>query len=830
MAETLHSLAIQIQGKIDANLGDSIDAVQGYIKKLDDSVNAIADSKIKTDPITSAFVKLSAESAKAAREIEELNHNTRLIDGFKAQREATESAAKKYDEAKEALEALENQQEDTNIPGYTNKLKRARKEIIEAEKAYNKEKKTLDVLDGKLKDAGVDTEDLSEEQRKLAEKMEGTTRRSEELERSLQRLTEVKYGIQKLRGQFKQLGSDLAGVGKTWAMMGGVAFGTLYALSSSLADAGDAVDGTAEKLKMSSDAFQQLNYAAKMSGVQDFEGIMVKLNTSLAEFAKNDEGAAKLAEYGMNAEQLAKLKPENALLLIADSLNKIKDPAARARAELDLFGESGAEMGAFLSEGSDGIKELCDEAKKLGIVIPEEVTKQAAAFNEARDKMTGAFDGLKNIIGAELMPSFTELFDEITQFFVDNQPTVREFAQKLGDGFKEALPVIKDLVAGAKDFIGKVIDIGGKIVDLVGGFENLGMIIAALPLLKPLLTMVSMGKTIFDIGKSLGLVNGLVSGFSKILGLLVAHPAIAIIALIAGGAYLIYKNWDWLKEKFGPLLEPIGNVILSLKDKALGIIDTMKTGFNTLVQKFADARENFANLKNSIVEKAEELKTKFISAVASIPDKIKNALAGLKDIIMEPFWGAQKLISEKVEGIKKFFVDIPDSIKNALAGLKDIITAPFKEAFTFITEKVDSLKGAFKSIKGAFSFEASDEDKAAAAQMPKGTGGRARGGLITHPMISTFAERGPEVAVPVGMADRGLGLANLDIAARALGVGGMRGGSTITIESNPVIQVSVNGGDPNEIRNVMLEVLRDYGAKMLPEWAAQIERLSYATG
>jgi hypothetical protein len=839
MAETLHSLAIQIQGKIDANFGDSINAVQGHIKKLGDGVKALADSKMKTDPITGAFVKLSAEAAKTAREIEELNRKTKLIDGFKAQREATENAARKYDEAREALEALENQQEDTNTPEYTNKLKRARKEVVEAEKAYNKEKKTLDALGGKLEDAGVNTEDLSEEQRKLAEEMEDAKKRSEELERSLQRLTEVKYGVQKLGGQFKQLGSDLAWVGKTWAAMGGVAFGAgvgLYALTSSVADAGDVIDETAAKLHMSSDAFQQLDYAAKMSGVKDFEGMMVKMNASIAKFAKDDKGAAKLAEYGLNAEQLAKLKPEDALLLIADSLNKIQDPAARARAELDLFGKSGAEMGVFLSEGSDGIKALSDDAKRLGIVIPEEVTKQAAAFNDARDNMKSSFEGLKNIVGSELMPSFTDLFKEITQFFVDNQPAVREFAQKLGDGFKEALPAIKELASGAKDFIGKVIEIGKKIVDLVGGFENLGIIIAAMPLLKPLMTLIGIGRTLFSLGESLGVIPALTSGFSKALGLLVAHPAIAAIALIAGGAYLVYKNWDWLKEKFGPLLEPLGVVILNLKGKALEIIDTMKTGFNTLVQKFTDAKENFGNLKNSIVEKATALKTEFLSVIALIPDKIKESLSGLKSIIIAPFVGAKNLIFEKVEEIKKFFTDIPDAIMNAFAGLKDIIMAPFKEAFAFITEKLDSVVGAFNSVKNFLGFGEDETPPIPPGELGAGFNtikdlpGRARGGLFTHPTVSTFAERGPEVAVPIGMADRGLGLANLDIAARALGVGGMRGSGAVTIESSPVIQVSVNGGDPEEIRNVMLEVLRDYGARMLPEWAAQIERTSYVTG
>jgi len=48
--------------------------------------------------------------------------------------------------------------------------------------------------------------------------------------------------------------------------------------------------------------------------------------------------------------------------------------------------------------------------------------------------------------------------------------------------------------------------------------------------------------------------------------LLMANPIILALALIAGGAYLIYQNWDFLAAKFGPLTEKIGNGIGTVVD------------------------------------------------------------------------------------------------------------------------------------------------------------------------------------------------------------------------------------------------------------------------
>ena len=826
MAKNLHQLAIEIQGDIDSRFGGAINEMTGQIKQLESDVKSIADSKMKPDALTGDFIKLSHDAGETAKEIETLNRRMKQIDGYNAQKQAAVEAGKAYMTARREVRRLEESQKKSGSKEMAAALKRARSEAANAEKAYKKQRGALNEMDKSLKDAGIDTQKLGDEQKRLAGELEAASKKSEQLGQSLSKIKQAKYGVEKLKGQFKQLGSDIKTVGKIYLAMGATIAGVgvgFYKITDSVAAAGDEAAKSAAKLHMTTEGFQAMQYAAKLSGVKDFTGMITKYNAAVAKAGKDKNSAKALSELGISAKQLQKMGPEKSILVISDELNKIKDPAKRARVELALFGKNGAEMGAFLKQGSEGIKNLMGEAKDIGLVISDETTKQAEAFNDAREEMGGALTGLKNIIGAELLPTFTDLFGQLTDFITGNGPMIRDFAQNLGEKFKEAVPMIMDFARGIGKIISKVWDGAKKLSDFVGGADRLAMIFAALPLAKPLLTFGEIIKTLWNLKSVIGLVG---KAF-------LANPILLVIAAIAAGAIWIYKNWDWLKEKFGEIAEKFASWFLDMKNRVENAFSQLPDGVKNILGPIISAITRPFRIAFTVID---GIIGYFRGDFESFPDALKSILSGVLDIIAEPFRDAEKLISSVVESIKKFFTDIPDDIMKALAGLKDIIMAPFKEAFEFVTSKLDSIVKAFNAVKDFLGFG----DGGASPIPPGAVGagfetvkdlpGRARGGLITHPTISTFAERGPEVAVPVGMADRGLGLANLDIASRALGLGGMRGGKPIIIESNPVLQISVNGGDPEEFRRVAIEVLRDYGAKMIPEWAAQIERTSYATG
>jgi myosin heavy subunit len=347
LADTLHKLAIQIQGDIDKSFGGSIKEMNGQLKQLDDEVKNIADSKTKPGALSEMYLKLNKEAGDAHKELAELNGQLKLADGYSKQSAAAAGAEKKLRDARAEVERLEEAQKNSGTKEFAAELKNAKKEATAAERAYDKETKTLSAMSDKLKASEIDTENLGKEQARLAGEIDKAKEKTDALGASLARLVKAKYYFKELREHAKQLGSDLAWVGKTWLKMGaavGAGGFALFKIADSVAAAGDAAAKSSAKLHMTAEAFQELKYAADLSGVKDFDATMVKFNANAAKLAKDDKGAKRLAEYGINAKQLAKLKPDVAVMYLADKLNGISDPARRARAELDLFGKSGAEI------------------------------------------------------------------------------------------------------------------------------------------------------------------------------------------------------------------------------------------------------------------------------------------------------------------------------------------------------------------------------------------------------------------------------------------------------------------------------------------------------
>lgn len=69
---------------------------------------------------------------------------------------------------------------------------------------------------------------------------------------------------------------------------------------------------------------------------------------------------------------------------LAGKLSKIEDPAKRAQIEVALFGKAGQRLDTLLTEGKTGIDEYAAAAARLGIVLDDNLIKQA---DDAADKM-----------------------------------------------------------------------------------------------------------------------------------------------------------------------------------------------------------------------------------------------------------------------------------------------------------------------------------------------------------------------------------------------------------------------------------------------------------
>jgi ribosomal protein L17 len=167
---------------------------------------------------------------------------------------------------------------------------------------------------------------------------------------------------------------------------------------------GDLKDAS-EAIGITTDALQELQYAAQLSGVSAdvLQGSLQKLTKNLGDAAMGGTAAKQSFDVlGLSGAALAAVPVDQALAMIADKLAAVENPAQRATLATDIFGKSGLAMVNMLADGSAGLNAMAAEAQKMGVVINRDVIYGAA---EAADKL----DALSMVVSANLTQALISL-------------------------------------------------------------------------------------------------------------------------------------------------------------------------------------------------------------------------------------------------------------------------------------------------------------------------------------------------------------------------------------------------------------------------------------
>jgi len=157
----------------------------------------------------------------------------------------------------------------------------------------------------------------------------------------------------------------------------------------------DDIGKTADQIGITTDALQLLRATAESAGVaqSDLDKSVEKLGKGLAEAAMGI-GTAKdaLKTLNLDASDLIDLGLDGAMGKIADEINKLPSPMEKTAVAMQLFGRSGAPMINLLREGSEGMARMQKEARALGIVIDEDLIRNAEEAQTQLDLMSRVID------------------------------------------------------------------------------------------------------------------------------------------------------------------------------------------------------------------------------------------------------------------------------------------------------------------------------------------------------------------------------------------------------------------------------------------------------
>jgi hypothetical protein len=431
----------------------------------------------------------------------------------------------------------------------------------------------------------------------------------------------VSVGFNVNDAQFKKASGAVDSLKKGLMVVGAAAVsaaGSMFALAKSVSTKGDDIAKTSRAVGFSANTFQELSYAADLSGVS-----VDQMTTSMQFFSRNVGQAAqgnkaiqeRFEKMGISIRDAnGELKTNDQLLMeTADSLKGIENPSERAAVSMELFGRSGLRMGTFLAEGSDAIAEMSKRAHESGAVMSDEALSASERFNDSLFELKATLGGLQKAFGEGLMNGISDVMDGLRQFIIENKELIKTNIKGFIEGVVTALKVLWDILSG----IGSAFQ---TFAGWVGGTENALYILAGAFAAFKLAGFISTLQTVITVFRGIG-VAALFANAS-----VMAIP-LAIAAIVAAVVYAGYKFYEWFvsSEERVEAFKAIWN---SFVEFFKGIWDSIKNFAIAAIDFIGDKIKWLVDMVKSLFGFIGDLGGKVAGAVKSVTGGIGSSIKG----------------------------------------------------------------------------------------------------------------------------------------------------------------------------------------------------------
>lgn len=534
-------------------------------------------------------------------------------------------------------------------------------------------KKRLEESNKKLKAMNANTKGISDAEFKSVEK--AIEKDTQALEKLNSQLDNTQLKIRQVTTQnfakIESLGRSLTN-SITKPVAGAVT--ALGGLSIALAYNTDKLADNAAKVGLTAEEYQKWNYAGEIMAVSTstLQRMFIKVNDILGDIATGNslEAAQSLHQIGLTIDDIKGLNAGEALMVIADALKDIEDPAKKAAMLSEFFGEKiGSELLPLVNLGSQGISELFGKAEELGIATNE----QAALAGQVTDKITDlkmAFNGLALELQDSILPLFMKLMDYITDTVV---------------------PKLKELIDYWNNLDGRI---KGIILTIGGIITALGPV---------LLIFGTFGKTLGGLSEGVGALKEgftiLGGAFKAIVGAMSPMTiALSALAILFGTLYATNEEFrESVNDLLKSLLELVGDIIKSVKpvfdefvvlvkDLLKVVLDVTGSIFKSMMPVLDTLIDIIKALFNAAKPILELVTSLFALKISYFLDITKDAIKALETpikMVVEFIGTILSLISDLVKLVTPFIATITEKIK----GLWDIVK-PFVDKIKELTSSV----------------------------------------------------------------------------------------------------------------------------------------------
>lgn len=306
-------------------------------------------------------------------------------------RKALESATEKYGEA------------DRKTLNWQTSLNKAEAELIKMEKELEDNSEALQKATEYMEKYGLKEDEVAEQTQTLGGKLNDVIN-------SLG--IELPAGAEKaIEALDAQKVSTMALIGATAGLISGFAKTTIET-----AQLADEILTLSSITGMTTDTIQELNYAAELVDVSTdtMTGAMSRMIRSMDQ-AKDggNEASEAFRKLGLRVtDSYGKLKDSEQMFYdVIDALGRVRNETERDALAMQIFGRSARELNPLIEAGSQRLRELGEEAQKMGYVMDTDTLESFGRLDDAMQRFDNQTQAFKNSIAMVMLPVLTELFE-----------------------------------------------------------------------------------------------------------------------------------------------------------------------------------------------------------------------------------------------------------------------------------------------------------------------------------------------------------------------------------------------------------------------------------
>ena len=639
-------------------------------------------------------LKFSAEGEKEfKRSLADINQTFRVL---KSEMKLVQSQFDKNDNSVEALTAR-NETLNKQIDAQKEKVNTLKAALQNAAASFGETDKRTKEWQVKLNNAEAALNGMERELKKNEEAMSDVSGSAKDMGNKVE---DSGKAAQRSEGRFQALGNTLKAITASMTAVvaaAGVIGKKMWDMSNDVAEAGDEIDKTSQKIGISAESYQEWNYVFERAGanVDNLQSGMKTLSTVITDAtAGSDKAAEKLKAVGLSIDDLNGKSQDEQLSIVIGALQDMESGSERTAAAARLFGKSASDMGAVLNMTAEETNALKQEAHDYGMVMSNDAVAASAAFEDSLTKLKGTLTGIKNNMIGELLPGITSIMDG----FSDMASGTDKSGSKIKEGIQMIKPVLTDMAKSLAETLGEILPI---VLDLAKEIiiELVSSIGEILPEILP-----DLFSTLFDLLDSL-----LTDGIPKLLSSLFSVAGTLLDSLLEKFPELLNKlityigNIDLgeLLKQFLGAVEKIANMIA---ENLPSIITNLMNAIVNLI-KSIDWKELISSGTRILMSISDGILSAIPSLIDALPDIIEAIIDFLTDpeTILELVKGAVKMVFKLIEKLPDIFVHLVSALwkvgENLIKGLWEGISQAgawlWQQITGFFNGIVDGIKGFF---------------------------------------------------------------------------------------------------------------------------------------